>query len=152
MSTMSSTITTNIAVSPPGSRRTLRIGFHVRAGYAGAGFLSLFRRFLCAVDCFFCWFLRCVFLSPAVFPVYRLAGAYMLVFGPGPATCREPGIRVAACGVCPAPAGALRVSARGAAARAAVRAPKNGRGGVIIRLRELHAVWAGAEAAGRCAC
>ncbi len=76
----------------------------------------------------------------------------MLVFGPGPATCREPGIRVAACGVCPAPAGALRVSARGAAARAAVRAPKNGRGGVIIRLRELHAVWTGAEAAGRCAC
>lgn len=53
MSTMSSTITTNIAASPPGSRRTLRIGFHVRAGYAGAGFLSLFRRFLCAVDCFF---------------------------------------------------------------------------------------------------
>ena len=52
MSTMSSTITTNIAASPPGSRRTLRIGFHVRAGYAGAGFLSLFRRFLCAVDCF----------------------------------------------------------------------------------------------------
>lgn len=122
MSTMSSTITTNIAASPPGSRRTLRIGFHVRAGYAGAGFLSLFRRFLCAVDCFF------LLVSEVRFPFScRFSG---LSVSRSVYAC----FRTGACGVCPVPAGVLRISAAGGCCPRSCESPqkRQGRGNYTL--------------------